>query len=114
MAGLLQKNKNGIKDITNDSELDPLRNYVRYNKGTKIWPYYLRKIHPEVNVLKKFGKKIQIMFEYKLFFTNQETCEIHLSIAIMGIEYTINMYKPTIEGYKKWLKENNYKSPLAD
>lgn len=112
LATLGLKIENGIDDIINDTGLDPLRNYVRYNKGENIWPYYLRRIYPEIKLLKKPEKELQIMFEYKLFFTNEESGEVHLSIAIMGIEYTINIYEPTTESYKKWLKENNYKSPL--
>jgi len=30
----------------------------------------------------------------------------------MGVEYCLNMGEPELESYQKWLKENNYKSPL--
>ncbi len=33
-------------------------------------------------------------------------------LALFGVEYAINMEKPSNDGYREWLTENSYKSPL--
>ena len=40
--------------------------------------------------------------------------EIYFVIAVSGIEYAICLSDPDISEYRKWLKENNDKSPLED
>jgi hypothetical protein len=40
--------------------------------------------------------------------------EYYAVIAIFGIEYAINLGGPELEGYERWLKENDNRSPLYD
>ncbi len=56
------------------------------------------------------GKPYEVLHEYMLLYT--EARELYLIVAILGVEYTLNMGGPEIDGYINWLKENDEKSPL--
>ncbi|HEX4407548.1 MAG TPA: hypothetical protein VH206_02130 [Xanthobacteraceae bacterium] len=49
---------------------------------------------------------------HELDFLVTKLNEVYFVLAIFGEEFTINMGGPDIEGYIRWLKENNDKSPL--
>ena len=75
------------------------------------WPYYERRIYEEN---KKWtnpsGEDYETLHEFDLLLT--EWSEIFAVIVIFGVEYAINLGGPEIEGYERWLKENNYVSHL--
>lgn len=54
-----------------------------------------------------FDKNIDILKINEPFLA-----ELYFIIIIWGMEFTINMAGPEIDGYIKWLKENNNISPL--
>ena len=97
------------EEIISNKSLDPLRDYARYGKGSKLWEYSCRKIYAENFPFGDGDKKYQKMHEYDFFFINKETFFI---CAILGIEYAINMGGDSIENYTTWLKTNNDISPL--
>lgn len=102
--------------------LDGLRNFVRYGKGYKIWPYYTRKIYAESQIsfdpeTKRYYEKLH---EFDFLFpdkpkSNQDKTEVsnlYFVMSIMGIEYVINMTNAGLSRYFLWLSENNEKSIL--
>lgn len=107
---VIQNNEDQIY-FANEEQLDPIRNYVRYNHKNENWVYHTRKLYEEDE---KFylenGESVDMVFECD-FLPTRKT-EIYFVIAFKGIEFTINMAGSSIEGYMEWLRENNNESPL--
>jgi len=101
----------GIDYLVDETQLDDLRNHVRYGK-IKNWPCNVRKIYNKNIPLvdKKTGELFQIINEFDIL--NTENNEYYLVLAIFGIELVINYGGPVIEGYHVWLKQHPNKSPL--
>ncbi len=110
LALVLLEAEDGINEVTYHKGLDELRNYVRYGKDDFIWPYNLRKIYNEGELFHFDDGEYEILHEMKLLYTRNK--ELYIVVAIMGIEYCLNMGAPSIDGYLEWLKENGNKSPL--
>ena len=89
---------------------NPLRNYARYGSGVKFWDYYQRRIYEEVEE----GTSRQKMYEFEMWTTekNENALGLHLTIVLYGIEFTINLFEPSIDRYKLWLEENGNKVPI--
>jgi hypothetical protein len=92
-------------------DLDPIRQWARYSKGTKEWSFHERKIydenqgHPDQG-----GSSYQVLHEFDFLGTDE--LEIYFCLAIFGFEYTINMGGDCLEGYREWLVKNQQRSPL--
>ncbi len=52
----------------------------------------------------------QVLHEWTIL--NTQESEFYVVAAILGIEYSINLGGPEIDGYLVWLKKNNHRSPL--
>jgi len=101
----------GLNEITDEPELDELRNYVRGYSTLRDWPFHVRQIYPEDKLFYKDGYgECEILHSFKLLPT--ECHELYLVLVIFGMEYCINMGGPEIEGYLEWLKQHNFESPL--
>ena len=101
----------GLDEIINKPELNDLRNYVRRGNQSLVWPYHERRIYPESGYFKsEEDEPYEILHEYTLLYTEVE--ELYLVVAILGVEYALNMGGPEIDGYFSWLKKNEEKSPL--
>jgi hypothetical protein len=89
---------------------NPLRNYARYGSGVKFWDYYQRRIYDEVE---KGGSR-QKMYEFQIWTTegNENALGLHLTIVLYGLEFTINLFEPSIDRYKLWLEKNENKVPI--
>ena len=94
-----------------DSQYDLLRNHVR--RGTqRDWDCNVRRIY---NIDKRWvdietKETYQIMNEYDFLYTDE--MELYFILAVLGMEYAINMGDPSMEGYNYWLKTHSNKSPL--
>jgi len=97
------------QEIIENEGFEPLRQHARYGK-IKNWPYNVRRIYDTHEKWSHLDEDQQMMWESDLFFTG--TGELYFVIAIFGIEFSINVAGPSIEGYEKWLDENNNESPL--
>lgn len=106
------KNTDGSLDyLVDDPQLDSLRRYARYAEGNKYWPFSARRIYAEDKLFTdERGANFEILHEFDLLYTNEN--ELYLVCAIFGIEYVINCAGPELDGYYKWLEENNNLSPL--
>lgn len=102
--------------------LKSLREYARYGIGG-FWQYNQRRIYSEGYLSFKEGedKCFEMLHEMKLFSKEHTRlpngyveAEIYFVTAISGIEYAICLSDPDISEYRKWLKNNNDKSPLED
>lgn len=101
-----------INEITDKTELNPLREYARYGKG-KFWKYSQRRIYGEED---RFTDPInnpepyEILHEMDFLYLKNEI--LYFVLVIMGVEYVINLGASEIELYEKWLLENNEKTPI--
>jgi hypothetical protein len=103
----------GAKDVSyliSEDLYNPLRNYARYGNGVKFWDYYQRRIYKEVEE----GSLRQKMYEYQIWTTekNENALGLHLTLVLYGMEFTINLFEPSIDRYKIWLNENGNKIPI--
>lgn len=103
----------GIEEVTNDKQLDELRSYVRRNTPKTLhWHFHRRRIYPEGCVFTEHDTPYEILHEFKFLYTRAR--ELYFVMAIWGIEYTINMATPEIDGYVEWLNQNQNRSPLMN
>lgn len=100
----------GLDEVVNKRELDALRHYARSGSPPAYWPYYTRRIYLEGKVFGEATHKYEVLHEFTLLYT--ESSELYLVIAILGVEYVLNMGGPEIDGYVEWLKQHSFKSPL--
>jgi hypothetical protein len=92
-------------------ELDEVRNYARYGDVNKNWPFYERRLYGEHKMFTdETGQPYEILHEFNTLYTDHQ--ELYVVVIILGVEYTINLGGPEIDGYEKWLKEHGYMSPL--
>lgn len=104
------------REIVNKRELDELRSYVRRGKPGFVWPIHIRRIYPADNQFDDTNETYQVLNEWTILFIptqkQSNTGEYYAVIAILGVEYTINLGGPELDGYLCWLKENNNQSYL--
>jgi hypothetical protein len=95
------------EQVIDFKDLDEIREYARYGKGIKYWPFHERIIYNENHLWEDAG---QTMHEFDLLYTDAQ--ELYSIVCIFGTEYTINLGSPQMDGYEKWLANNNNQSPL--
>jgi hypothetical protein len=110
------------EDFVENSGLDMLRDFVRYGKDYKIWPYHIRRIYDEHQIKydKTSNKILEKLNEYDFLIPDNPTSEkeihtfenLYFVMAIMGIEYTINLTDAGLDRYITWLSDNKNKSIL--
>lgn len=122
LAAKLSSFDNSLDTLVDDVQFDPIRDYARLGT-TKNWPCSIRRIY---SINKKWNimdnQDVQVIHESDFLFpsfnsTNLSdseyvTSELYFIIILWGIEFTINMGGPELEGYEVWLRENNNISPL--
>lgn len=101
-----------VKEVYSAASLEPIKQYARYGKGVKYWKYTQRKIYDEgtLFIRPEEDSSYQVFHEFDFIFTKGG--ELYFVLAIMGIEYAINMGYSSTDSYINWLEENNYKSIL--
>ncbi len=111
LAYRLMHNTKNLNEMIDDEQINLIRDYARFGKGAKSWPYSQRVIYTR-NKCHVFedGKEYQLIHEFDFLLTNEREC--YFVLAIFGVEYSINVAGPLIKGYEKWLTENNQSSPL--
>ena len=91
-----------------DEIFKSIREYARYG-SRKIWKYNARRIYAR-HAAYDGDPFTAINWEADLLFLGNG--EVYFVIAMYGIEYAINMGGSYIDGYKYWLENNNFRSPL--
>lgn len=122
LAKRVSKAEGWQNDFVENDSLDELRNFVRYGKGYPIWTYYTRRIYGEnkISYDRKLNKIVETMNEYDFLMPdapiingeNHRIDNLYFVMAIMGIEYTINLTNAGLGRYIKWLSDNQNKSIL--
>jgi hypothetical protein len=97
-------------ELVEKVELDELRDYVRFNVGASDWPFSFRPLYPVNAVFEEAGTCFEVLHEHQLLYT--EALSLYAVVAILGVEFAINLGAPTLDGYAQWLEVNSYRSPL--
>lgn len=107
--------------IIDNKDFDEMRDYSRFGKGPKNWPFNHRVIYSEEAYVEVDGKHESINYECDFLFPSViapermdevVVSELYFVICLYGREFAVNCGGPDIEGYKNWLRENNDVSPL--
>jgi len=97
-------------EIVDNPSLDGLRNYVRYDRQKSIWAMTARTLHP-VNAVFEDGKEhFEVLHEWDILVT--PAFEYYIVVAILGVEFSMNLGGHENDGYRRWLEAHNYASPL--
>lgn len=97
------------KEVIDKTALDPLREYTRYDRG-ETWPFLYRTIYPVNAVFEQNGSRYEVLHEYDLLYT--KSLELHIVLILFGVEFALNLGGRSTDGYKQWLEENDFVSPL--
>ena len=111
-AKLIENGPEMMDEFIDDEQVDQLRNYARYGTMGKTWPFSERTIYAPDSVFPEDGENDEHEVLHEWLFMSTEHHEMYFVLAILGVEYAINMGGPEIEGYELWLKANPGKSPL--
>ena len=96
-------------EIVEQPELDDLRSYARYDQD-ETWPFAYRTLYPVNAVFEEGSAHYEVLHEFDVFFT--DGMELYFVLAILGVEFVVNLGGPELDGYKHWLKQHNNSSPL--
>lgn len=109
-------------DFVENNSLDELRDFVRYGRGYPVWPYHIRRIYGEsqINYDKNLNKMMEKLNEYDFLIPDNpivngeyhQIDNLYFVMAIMGVEYTINLTDDGLDRYTKWIYDNQNKSIL--
>ena len=110
MAARVFHNSEWLDSFTNESQLDEIRNHARYGQ-TQIWPVHIRRIYEvDKKWIEPSGRATQVVHEFDILKTDWN--EWFFVLALFGLELVINYGGPEIDGYQRWLNENQQQSPL--
>jgi hypothetical protein len=113
MAQRLLKNApHVLAEFIDDPQVDQLRKYARYGSMGAEWPYSERRLYRADFTFPADSESDAHEVLHEWTFLHTEHGEMYFVLAILGIEYAINMAGPDIEGYRIWLSEHGNKSPL--
>lgn len=109
LAYKLLDHPEGIAYLVDESQLDLMRNFAR--RGVpREWPHHMRRIYDADRMLLEDGRALQTVHEFDFLVTKNQ--EWFFVFALFGLELTINLGGPEIDGYLAWLEENGGRSPL--
>lgn len=110
-AKILHENGDLAADLIDKPELDEIRRFARFGDGVETWPYSTRRLYAESHrFMDVDGIMFDVLHEYTLLYTDR--MELYFVIAILGIEFAINLGGPELDGYNIWLNQNSGRSPL--
>ncbi len=103
--------ENGIKiDHIENPVLDEARLFVRFGIGPNIWRYHETCLYDEAQRFFDRDEPYDIPHEYTLLYTDEQ--EMYFIVAIFGVQYSINLGGPEIDGFHCWLTSHDNASPL--
>lgn len=99
-----------LPKFIDDKQIASLSGYARYGNCCVLWPFTERRIYSPDRLFREDAEDYEVLHEWTFLFTDKG--EMYFVMAILGIEYTMNMGGPDVEGYGDWLRENDGRSPL--
>jgi hypothetical protein len=95
--------------LVDQPALDDLRRFARYNDGPD-WPFTVRTLHPVNARFEEGNQHFELLHEFDILLTR--SFETYLVISIFGVEMVINLGGRENDGFRRWLEENDWASPL--
>jgi len=84
--------------MISNQQIDEVRAFARFGAVIKVWNFHERRLYEESAVfVGSAGEHYTMLHEYKLLFAR--ICELYAVIVLFGVEYTINLGGPCIDGY---------------
>jgi hypothetical protein len=107
-----EKKTRNSASLVFDTYFENIRRWARYGNNFTEWPYHQRTIYPQETQMRhpKTNAWVKAGIGQGVFHTRSP--ETYYSISLYGIEFVINVGGPNIEGFEKWLSENNQASPF--
>ncbi|MDD2177752.1 HNH endonuclease [Acidovorax sp. D2M1] len=96
-------------ELVDHPALDELRNFARFNEGLD-WPFTVRPLHPVNAVFLEGDEAFELLHEFDILLTRSS--EAYLATSIFGVEMVINLGGRENDGFRCWLEENQWASPL--
>lgn len=96
-------------EIVDNRGLDDIRGFARYNVGDD-WPFTTRTLYPVDAVFSDGDETYELFHEFDILCTENQ--ELYLVLSLFGVELTLNLGGREMDGYKAWLEENAFASPL--
>ena len=96
-------------ELVDQAALDELRRFARYNEGVD-WPFTVRTLHPVNAVFNDEEGSFQLLHEFDILLTHSS--EAYLAVSIFGVEMVMNLGGRENDGFRRWLEENDWRSPL--
>lgn len=105
------------EELVDKTELDEIRNYVRRGTYGFTWPVHMRRLYAADHQFSDAqDPEFQVLHEWNILFLPEvpgsNTGEYYAVIAVLGMEFAINLGGPELDGYLKWLAENGSRSFL--
>ena len=98
------------QDVIDKVELDEIRHYTRYDIGKEDWPFSFRTLYPVNAVFSDGAETFQVLHEYDLLLTDRN--ELYIIVALLGVEFALNLGGPELDGYMTWVEKHDFRSPL--
>lgn len=109
MAARLLDAQQGLDELCDNVELDLIRNHARRG-SVDHWAVHTRRLYPAEARVFVDGQLQQVVHESEFLVTSQG--EWYFILVLFGLEFTINLGGPHVDGYLHWLKDNPGKTPL--
>lgn len=91
--------------------LELLRRYVRRGDGPAEWEFSQRRLYAENAVFNDGREAFELLHEFDFIYAADRT--LFFVLALFGEEFAIDMGDPSITNYRRWMADNNDRSPLA-
>jgi hypothetical protein len=96
-------------ELVDQPALDELRCFARYNEGPD-WPFIVRTLHPVNATFFDDNLCFELLHEFDILLT--QSSEAYLVISLFGVEMIINLGGRENDGFRQWLEEHDWASPL--
>lgn len=113
LAQLLLAQQGDVNILIEDQRLDPIRDFVRYDKFKEEWPYNVRKLYQEDEIFfykENLKESVDVLYQYQHFFVQEE---MYIITIIKGYEFALNLGGASVDSYVRWLETNNGECPIS-
>ncbi|AIW18817.1 HNH endonuclease [Vibrio coralliilyticus] len=102
--------------IVDHPGFDPIRDFAKKPRRGQQWGYTKRRIYSSSSDhLLVYSSETQVIFEWDFHgIGTPDNLQLFFIIVLFGVEYAINLASEDMTSYKKWLEENNGRSPLLN
>lgn len=109
LASRLEHTSGGVEYLTNEVNLDRLRDHARRGSDPH-WPFSVRRIYSPNARWREGVGHVQKVWEADFLQDGQDAQ--YVVLVIFGVELVIHLGEPDISGYARWLLLNGGRSPL--